>query len=92
MSDQPFWKLQLIIISVAVVGAFAKYSNEILSGKEFSIERLVATFFLSVFSGYLFGTFALGMELSPQYAIIFTGVGSFMGQQSIDFLFTKFTK
>mgnify|MGYP003436553482 FL=1 len=72
------------MVVIACIGGIAKYLQGYLKGRKFSLAHLLASCFVSGFSGFIFALFGKAMNLPADYLYVTAGVGGFMGSSAID--------
>lgn len=79
----PIDPIQFIYGAIAVAGGIARYLNGVVSGQSFHFGILLASAFVSGFSGYMFALLGLSMNLPEPMLFILAGVGGFFGDQTM---------
>lgn len=76
--------VQVVYVSIAVIGGMARYFNSFADGKiPFKFSILMASAFAAGFSGMMFALVADSMALPNPIPHIFAGVGGFFGEQTM---------
>ncbi len=71
---------------VAVAGGLARYMNDLLNGKSFSVSALGANLIISGFCGFMFVQFAANWQMGDRFQAIAAGMGGFMGVEGVRLL------
>ena len=69
--------------AVAVFGGVARYLSNFAQGSEFNFAVLLASTFVSGFSGWMFAILGLSLELPQTMIFIMAGTGGFFGDQTM---------
>jgi hypothetical protein len=77
--------IHLLYVTTAMFGGVANYLQLYLKGHKFEALKLMASAMVSGFSGYMFAQAML--LISPRWAFVAAGVGGFMGDKTMDYLF-----
>lgn len=78
--------IQGIYGALAVAGGIARYLSSYASGQHFSFGILIASAFVSGFSGYMFALFGMTMGMPQPILFMMAGTGGFFGDQTMKFL------
>ena len=84
INEESKW-VHLIYVTTAMFGGIANYLQLYLKGHKFEVLKLTASAIASGFSGYMFAQAML--LLSPRWSFVAAGVGGFMGDKTMDYLF-----
>ena len=83
--------VQLVWGIVAVCGGIARYLNSFTTGAvRFKFSILLASAFVSGFSGYMFALLGQSMNLPTAILFVMAGTGGFFGEQSMKLLIEYF--
>lgn len=83
---------QLVYAFVAMAGGIARYLNSFIMGRPFKISVLLASGFVSGFSGLMFALLGDSLSLPYPMPYVMAGVGGFFGDQTMKFLMEFTTK
>ncbi len=84
--------LQWIYGLIAVFGGVARYLNNYTNdGKPFSLSILIASTFVSGFSGWMFAVLGLSMDMPQSIVFIMAGTGGFFGEQTMKLIYEYVT-
>jgi len=68
---------------IAMCGGIARYLSSYSRGAEFNIYILIASTFVSGFSGWMFATLGVSLNLPETMVFIMAGTGGFFGDQTM---------
>lgn len=75
--------MQFVYGGVAILGGIARYMNSFTSGGAFSLKVLVASTFVSGFSGWMFATMGISLSFPQPIIFMMAGTGGFFGDQTM---------
>lgn len=78
--------LEVIYVTLAVIGGVARYFNGFINGEGFKFSVFCASAFVAGFSGYMFALLGDSLHLPSQMVHIMAGTGGFMGDQTLKFI------
>ncbi len=79
----PVEPAQFIYSGIAIGGGVARYLNNYINGKGFTLRIFVASVFVAAFSGYMFNLVGISLNLPATFISIMAGVGGFFGEQTM---------
>lgn len=82
--------LHAVYVITAMFGGIANYLHLYLKGHKFEVFKLLASAVVSGFSGYIFAQATL--LLNANWVFVAAGVGGFMGDKTMDYLFRFLTR
>ena len=77
---------QIIYGFVAMCGGGARYLNSYANGNQFKLSILLASTFVSGFSGYMFASLGASLALPQPLIFMMAGAGGFFGEQTMKFV------
>lgn len=78
--------VQIVYGTVAVFGGIARYLNSYTQGAPFQFTVLMASAFVSGFSGWMFATMGTSLTLPQGFVFMMAGTGGFFGDQTMKFI------
>jgi hypothetical protein len=75
--------IEIISVVTAIFGGCARYLNDFVNGKPFSMSVFIASAFVAGFSGYMFALFGESLNLPLPMPNIMAGVGGFFGERTM---------
>lgn len=92
LKNFPIEPVQFVWGVVAVCGGVARYLNSYTTGAPFKLSILLASAFVSGFSGYMFALLGTTMSLPEPMLFVMAGTGGFFGEQTMKLLIEYFTE
>lgn len=86
LKNIPIEPAQFVYGALALCGGIARYLNGLGSGSTFSPGLLLASAFVSGFSGYMFALLGVAMSLPENIVFIMAGTGGFFGDQTMKYI------
>lgn len=74
---------EAVYVVLAVAGGIARYLNSFVRGTPFRISILLASIFISAFSGYIFALVGTSMVMPFTLISMMSGVGGFFSDQAM---------
>ena len=68
---------------VAICGGVARYLSNFTQGEQFNVAVLLASTFVSGFSGWMFAVLGTSLNLPQTMVFIMAGTGGFFGDQTM---------
>lgn len=84
--------VEVLYALVATLGGAARYVNSYTSGAPFKLSLLFGSAFVAGFSGYMFALLGVSLQMPQSMTFIMAGVGGFMGEQTLKFIFEYFAE
>ena len=78
--------VEVIYSVLAAAWGIARYMQTYIRTWQFQTSFFVATVFISIFSGLMFGKFAWVLGIEEEFWYIFAWMGGFMGTRALDFI------
>lgn len=77
---------EILYSGLAALGGIAKHANEYLKTGKVAPKRLVASAFISGFSGLMFYNVAVSIGMDSNSIAVVSGIGGWMGNDGIKFI------
>jgi len=77
---------------IAICGGVARYLNGFANGTTFNWKILLASTFVSGFSGYMFAQLGVSLQFPFAMLSIMAGTGGFFGDQTMKFIMEYFSR
>ncbi len=85
--------VQFVYGAIAVCGGVARYLNSIaVDGNKFHVGIFFASSFVSGFSGWMFATMGMSLNMSQEIVFIMAGTGGFFGDQTMKLIMEMLSK
>ena len=79
--------VQFVYGAIAVCGGLARYLNGVaIDGTKFNGGILLASAFVSGFSGWMFATMGVSLNMPQEIIFMMAGTGGFFGDQTMKFI------
>lgn len=86
MESLKHFTVEYIYVGLAFTGGMARYLNNYISGKPFSLSMLLASSIISAFSGLMFSLLGSALDMPINIQFMMAGLGGYFGDQTMKLL------